>query len=116
MANHADVNSAIQLENSNVSTALLPELGGKMISLKDKHSEFEFLFQNPRGEYKLPGEYDGFADYDASGFDDAFPNINESVSQVNGMDVHFPDHGEIWRTRMNARQDEFGVTLIEKVD
>lgn len=111
MANHADVNSAIRLENANVSTALLPELGGKMISLKDKHSGFEFLFQNLRGEYRLPGEYDGFANYDASGFDDAFPNINESVSQVNGMDVHFPDHGEIWRTRMNARQDESGVTL-----
>ena len=59
MANHADVNSAIRLENANVSTALLPELGGKMISLKDKHSGFEFLFQNPRGEYRLPGEYDG---------------------------------------------------------
>ncbi len=99
------------LENERISAALLPQLGGKLISLKDKRSGFEFLFQNPKGEYKLRGAYDSFENYDASGFDDAFPNINESVSRVSGKDVHFPDHGEIWRTQMTADNDGHGIVL-----
>ncbi len=99
------------LENERISAALLPQLGGKLSSLKDKRSGFEFMFQNPKGEYKLRGAYDSFENYDASGFDDAFPNINESVSQVSGRNVHFPDHGEIWRTQMTAHNDGQGIVL-----
>lgn len=111
MPDYVDVASAVVLESKSVYSAFLPDLGGKMISLRDKRTGFEFLFQNPRKAYRQPGEYDGFADYDASGFDDAFPNINESVSKVSGADVHFPDHGEIWRTRMTVQHDSNGVTF-----
>ncbi len=101
----------LRLENRQISVSLIPALGGKVISLYDKESAFECLFQNSRGAYRQPGLFSNFSEYDASGFDDAFPNIEESVSPVGQERVHFPDHGEIWSTPMHVCPTEQSVRL-----
>ncbi len=101
----------LRLDNGCVSVSLIPSMGGKLTSIRDVQTGFEYLFQNPKGEYRPAALYDHFADYDASGFDDAFPNIDETNSMVGDRLVHFPDHGEIWTTPMDAAVDGEGITL-----
>lgn len=107
---HNDV-TILTLENSELTVRVIPELGGKICSLRDKKTGYECFFQNPKAVYARPALYDGFADYDASGFDDAFPNIDESFSEINGRIVHFPDHGEVWTMPMTAREEDNAIRL-----
>lgn len=101
----------LTIENADLQVKVIPELGGKISSLLDKKTGHECFFQNPKAEYAIPALYDSFSAYDASGFDDAFPNIDESWSDVNGRTVHFPDHGEIWTLPMTVKADDNSITL-----
>jgi hypothetical protein len=86
----------VQLENEYLRVIVLPEIGGKLASIFSKTKDFELAFQNKENEYKKAEIYDDFGDYDASGFDDAFPTINEGKATVAGKQVSYPNHGEIW--------------------
>ena len=101
----------LTVENEHVRVQVIPRLGGKICSLLDKKTGYECFFQNPKGEYAAPALYDGFADYDASGFDDAFPNIDETWTEISGRRVHFPDHGEVWTMPMTAEKEESAISL-----
>ena len=86
---------ALKIENDEVSVIVIPAWGGKIASFYNKSKEFELLFQH-NGDYKQPKLFSDFSEFDASGFDDAFPNIKEEIIDVNGKGIRFPDHGEIW--------------------
>ena len=101
--NRRDGFAVYTLENERISVSVMPELGGKIISLRDREKDFEALFQNPRPHYQARRPGDTFSDHDASGFDDAFPNIDPSVEEIAGRTVCLPDHGEIWT--MNLRPE-----------
>jgi hypothetical protein len=79
-----------------VEVAILPEVGGKMISLRAASGR-EWLWQTRRRPYRRP-EYGGaFEAYDISGFDECFPGIGEGpypLAPWQGVTV--PDHGEVW--------------------
>ncbi len=87
---------AIQLENENLRVILLPELGGKIASLYKKDKDFELVYQNKEEVYRKAKVYDNFAEFDASGLDDAFPSIDESTVKFKNNEILYPDHGEIW--------------------
>ncbi len=87
---------AVILENDSLKVIVLPELGGKIASVYNKTKDFELLFQNKEEVYKKAGIYSDFGEYDASGFDDAFPSIDEGIVTVGKNMVRYPDHGEIW--------------------
>ncbi|WP_313560926.1 DUF5107 domain-containing protein [Ruminiclostridium cellobioparum] len=87
---------SIVIESEKLKVIVLPELGGKLASIFNKPKEFELLFQNKADTYKKAGIYEDFGNYDASGFDDAFPSINEGMVPVGGELIKYPDHGEIW--------------------
>lgn len=87
---------SLQLENDLLHVVILPGLGGKIASVYSKKKDFELLFQNPQGDYGRPGIHDSFGRFDASGFDDAFPSIDQGTVQTCGREVPYPDHGEIW--------------------
>ena len=87
---------AIQLENEQIKVILLPKFGGKIASIYLKEKDFEVVYQNKEDEYRESKVYSDFADFDASGFDDAFPSINASTVTLGSLDVMYPDHGEIW--------------------
>lgn len=86
----------IVLENETLSAVILPQLGGKLSSVYFKPRDFELAAQNTRGIYRLPEEDADFSEYDASGLDDAFPNIDPAQAERDGKRVDYPDHGEIW--------------------
>lgn len=101
----------LTLESEDLSVSVVPALGGKISSLKEMRTSFEFLFQNPRPPYRVRCPGAAFQDYDASGFDDAFPNVDASETVIAGRVFSFPDHGEIWTTPMEAEAVDGAVRL-----
>lgn len=105
---------AIKIENDFLSAIVIPELGGKIASIFRKDKEFELLFQNKEQVYKTPKVYASFEDFDAAGFDDAFPTIDKSNVLINGRNVVYPDHGEIWSAKFDYKLEDKKVVLEYK--
>lgn len=94
----------IQLENAWIRVIILPKLGGKIASVCYKKRQFEFAAQYRGEAYRLPGTDADFIEYDASGLDDAFPNIvRAEISCGEDENVLYPDHGEIWYSSFSHR-------------
>lgn len=109
----------LTLENEKLAVRVLPELGGKILSFRLKEKEFELAAPNRTGSYRFPGG-DGekelpfgpdFSQYDASGMDDAFPNIDPGLVEWKGRQLVYPDHGEIWSHPMEGRETPEGIRL-----
>ncbi|HHY79455.1 MAG TPA: DUF5107 domain-containing protein [Thermoanaerobacter sp.] len=92
---------AIKLENDGLKVLILPDIGSKIASIYRKDKDFEVLFQNKEGIYRKPKLGDKFAEFDASGFDDAFPTIDRCIVKYEGREIEYPDHGEVWSATFN---------------
>lgn len=84
----------LTLENKHIKTELAPGLGGKIISIYNKHLQKEFLWNNKNLQLK---SYEAGDDYDSNfwgGIDELIPNdIPEIIDSI-----QYPDHGELWTT------------------
>ncbi len=87
----------VVMDNGTVRLEVLPDLGGKMRSLKSLLTGREFLLQPPAQPYRH-AEYGAvFEEYDASGFDECFPTVSQCDYPVAPFaGVVLPDHGELW--------------------
>ncbi|WP_312641226.1 DUF5107 domain-containing protein [Hydrogenoanaerobacterium sp.] len=103
--------TAIVLQNSLLRIAVLPAKGGKLASVYSKPKEFELLFQNPKPQYGEAKLYSPFGQFEACGFDDAFPTINAGDVSVGGKRISYPDHGEIWSSKFDYRIEQERVEL-----
>jgi hypothetical protein len=84
------------MENSEVSLSLLPEVGGKMISLMSKRTGFEFLSLSGR-PFRKPAYGEDFEALDISGFDECFPAIGKGIYPERPWEgIEIPDHGELF--------------------
>jgi len=73
---------AYRLENEQIEVVIIPELGGKIASLKRKSNQIELLFQ-PKNPYTKPSVFNDFSLFQPSGIDDCFPSINEEEIEIN---------------------------------
>lgn len=100
------------LENDELCVTILPEFGAKISSIYFKKKRFELAAPNTRGMYLPSDAGTRFEDRDASGLDDAFPNINEETVTEAGRTVHYRDHGDIWRSAFDVVEvSEQDITL-----
>ncbi len=91
----------IVLENDKLRIAVLPGAGGKIRSLFYKPEGFEAAAQPGAGKtYRKPEADASFGDYDMSGIDDCFPNIDAETFSYEGRILYYPDHGEVWSREM----------------
>lgn len=86
----------VRLENASLRVDVAPSVGGRVISLIDKATGYEFLWRNARLKLeKLPPG----SPYDPNfygGIDELIPNdIPEPLNSVDS-----PDHGELWTTAL----------------
>ncbi|MDF2882728.1 MAG: hypothetical protein K0R54_3285 [Clostridiaceae bacterium] len=102
---------AVKIENEFLRVVVIPEIGGKIASIFRKDKGFELLFQNREEVYKTPEIYAPFEQFDAAGFDDAFPTIDKSTVIVHGKKVEYPDHGEIWSAKFDYKINSEKITL-----
>jgi hypothetical protein len=86
---------SIELRSGELATELLPEWGGKMISLRTERDGYEFLAPAPLGPH-VP-EATAFTPADAYGFDEMFPGVYPQLYPA-GPWQHVPiaDHGDLW--------------------
>ncbi len=93
-----------------LEVALLPEVGGKLISLRTA-TDREWLWQTRRRPYR-PMLYGATFDAgDISGFDECFPGIAEGpYPEYPWQGTIIPDHGELWTLPWETRLE--GETLV----
>ncbi|MEM1484142.1 DUF5107 domain-containing protein [Oscillospiraceae bacterium PP1C4] len=104
--------TAVQLENDDLRVIVLPAHGGKLASIYHKQKRFELLFQNPRSCYKQASFGAPFEEFEACGFDDAFPTVDACDVTIGSLLTSYPDHGEIWSAAFEYLIEDNCVTLI----
>ena len=102
------------MANETIRVVIVPELGGKIVSLVNLRSGRELLLQHPDRPFRRASYADPFNDYDISGFDECLPTIaacSYPEPPLAGTDL--PDHGEIWS--LPWRSEVRGQDLVTEV-
>lgn len=87
--------TSLTLENEALSLAVVPEFGGKIVSLKNRKSNREWLWHHPTLSLCPPEEPSGY--HDSGGHDECFPTVEQcDLPRSNGQTVAVLDHGELW--------------------
>ena len=113
---------AVALSNDVMRLVVVPELGGKIISLTSRRSGREWLWSNPYLPLrKPPAGASDFGRYDTGGWDEVFPTINPCRVPNTAWGEHMlTDHGELWyrpwRTIAAALVPQEAATLTLAVD
>jgi galactose mutarotase-like enzyme len=106
----------IQVYNGVVELTLIPALGGKISSLRDAHTNREWLWRHPRYPYKrVPHGSSYVAEADTGGWDECFPSVAAcSYPSVPWQGVAIQDHGELWSqsTDFEIHEQADKVTLF----
>jgi len=88
---------ALSIESNRIRLCVVPQLGGKIVSINDKHVSHEWLV-GPVNSIKPLSYGASFIDQDMSGWDEMFPNITGGSYPAPGpyYNQPLPDHGEVW--------------------
>ena len=73
---------------------LMPALGGKIASIRVGPTE---LLQSPLHPYAVRSETMGFAEGDASCWDECLPSVAQCTVDLKAEPATIPDHGDLWR-------------------
>lgn len=90
---------AIVVDNGSLRLTVVPELGGKIVSLIRNESGYEYLLQPPDPEraYRPCNYADRFEEYEPSGFDECLPTIAACLYPEEPFSAsRLPDHGDVW--------------------
>ncbi|QKX17586.1 DUF5107 domain-containing protein [Microbulbifer sp. YPW1] len=111
---------AIRLKNDRLSLDIIPNLGGKIISLTSAASGKEWLWRNLNLEYRTALESQSYTElHDTGGIDECFPSVDacvlpESAGYFAGISL--PDHGELFGrpwSRSVATVEEDGRAILK---
>ncbi|MFA6270778.1 MAG: hypothetical protein WC657_06260 [Candidatus Paceibacterota bacterium] len=83
----------LTIASAGLGLKIVPELGGKILSMVDRSSGIEWMWSPPdrRGLFRN-AVADPFAQSTLTGADECFPTV--AACRWNGRDL--PDHGELW--------------------
>ena len=89
--------NSIVLQSTKIRAEFIPECGGKMASLINRETGYEYLIQRKNEIYR-DQPFDGtFVDGECSGYDDMFPTIDICQYENKPWEgVKMADHGEVW--------------------
>lgn len=88
----------VSVDTGVLALALMPELGGKISSLRDLRSGREWLWRHPRMAYKRVAHGGSYmAEADTGGWDECFPTVAPcGYPSAPWAETRLPDHGELW--------------------
>lgn len=109
---------SVQINTGVMELSIIPELGGKVNSLRDTRTGREWLWRHPRFIYKqVPHGSSYTAQSDTGGWDECFPSVAQCEypsSPWQGAAIQ--DHGELWSQvaefEINEQTDK--VTLLTR--
>lgn len=104
-------NLSFVIENEQLKVELIPQLGGKLVSMMYKPTGKEWLLDSGTRPLKQPEFGSTFTDWDMSGWDECFPTI---IACPAGVDepILLPDHGELWSLPGSCQIEEGTVNCI----
>src|SRR5450830_222947 len=95
--------SAIEIKNKFLSLITIPELGGKIVSLKNIKSDFDFAFKNKTVGLSREAYDSDYSKSSSAGIDECFMSISPSIySEYPWKNTYIPDHGEIWSLKFKT--------------
>jgi len=108
----------IHVHTGVIELSLIPELGGKVSSLRDVRTGREWLWRHPRFPYKrVPHGGSYTAQSDTGGWDECFPSVAPcEYPSAPWQGVAIQDHGELWSQSAEFEMDEQvdSVTLLTR--
>lgn len=95
---HVDDWPAIALENDLLRLVVIPELGGKIVSLVSQRTQREWLWRNPYLPLARPPlNVTNFGHFDSGGWDEIFPTVDPCrIPKTPWGERLLTDHGELW--------------------
>src|SRR5689334_18830697 len=89
---------SLSIQTGLIDLSIIPELGGKINSLRDTRSGREWLWRHPRFPYKqVPYGSSYTAASDTGGWDECFPSVAEcKYPSAPWKGAAIQDHGELW--------------------
>jgi hypothetical protein len=106
---------SIVLENSRIRAEFIPDPGGKLASLINKETGYEYLVQRKNEKYR-DQPFDGvYVDGECSGFDDMFPTIDVCHYENKPWEgIKLADHGEVWSLKWQYSADNGSLNMLVK--
>jgi hypothetical protein len=103
---------SVVLENSRIRAEFIPEPGGKMASLINKETGYEFLLQRKNTIYREQPFEGVFVDSECSGYDDMFPTIDTcNYEDEPWAGIKMADHGEVWSLPWKYAVDDLSLHM-----
>ncbi len=107
---------AIQVNTGMLSLTLVPELGGKISSLRDERTGREWLWRHPRLAYQTVPPAGGrsyVAEADTGGWDECFPSVAPCpYPSAPWAGAAIQDHGELWSQAAIPEVTESAETIL----
>jgi hypothetical protein len=97
-SSHRDGVSVVRLESSYLLVDVAPEVGGRIVSIVDKKTGYEFLWRNQQLRLELKSSGSEYDPNFYGGIDELLPN--DLPEPINGVDC--PDHGELWTMPLSS--------------
>ena len=70
------------LENDYMKVAVIPELGAKIAQIKDKHANYEWLWEDPTRPLRARQVIDKYEEHDVSGLTNASKTLGSVLIPV----------------------------------
>lgn len=103
---------AVSVASRHMRMTVLIGLGAKVISLRSRRTDREFLWRDPHRSFRPAKFGSAYASYDISGLDDCLPGIDACTypeSPWRGTPV--VDHGELWSVPWSCSEVDDGLRL-----
>ncbi|MDR9414962.1 MAG: hypothetical protein RI564_01670 [Gracilimonas sp.] len=104
----------IEIQNQHTKLTVCPNFGGKIISIKSRTTDTEFLKQPFIDIRKITEPEYGmdFLPPYSFGFDECFPTVEPcSYHLLNGNKVSIPDHGEVWNRKWDVAKTRNSIEM-----
>jgi hypothetical protein len=100
--------NSLSIQTGVMELSIIPELGGKINSLRDNRTGHEWLWRHQRFAYKrVPHGSSYTAQSDTGGWDECFPSVAECIyPSTPWQGAAIQDHGELWSQVAEFEMDE----------
>jgi len=105
---------SLSIQTGVMELSIIPELGGKVNSLRDTRTGREWLWRHPRFPYKqVPHGSSYTAASDTGGWDECFPSVAQcEYPSAPWQGAAIQDHGELWSHPAEFEMDEPAGSII----
>lgn len=105
----AETGENVVIQSGDCSVTLLPDLGGKIASLRVGSHE---LLQGPLHPYAPRTHTMSFDEADASGWDECLPSVAQCSLETEAGPVTISDHGDLWRVPWQVLDHTFDSATL----